>query len=181
MASPYTKTSIPERAIKLSSKFCAESPCNGVKEKLKSIVDYSKDEKIEMDKLNSKLSSYLTRVQKLEIENKELIKEIEETKTNWGQQTQDVSDTWNCINANELFKNFQVQKNWNRSKMNTKLWWLISGITSTLWRIWKQLLMWVTSELHTTTLSIGERWVQALGIANLTIYFTKSFHRLYNH
>ncbi len=92
MASTCTKTGIPERAVKLSSKYNPESPCAGVKEQLKSIIEFSKDEKNEMDKLNSKLSSYITRVQKLQIENKDLIKEINEVKTNWGQQTQDVGD-----------------------------------------------------------------------------------------
>ena len=80
-----------ERAVKLSSKFRTESPCAAVKQELTSIIDYSNAEKLELDKLNSKMSAYITKVKNLELENKRLITEIDETKQQWGNDTVEVN------------------------------------------------------------------------------------------
>lgn len=84
-----TKPNI-EREMKPCSKFIKESPCGNVKKQLEAIVDYSNNENHEMNKLNTKMSAYVSQVRRLEQENQEYTDQIAELKMTWGSQTKEV-------------------------------------------------------------------------------------------
>lgn len=88
--SAAAKSNIPERAVKVASHFPSENPCPQIKREISGIIEYSNAERQEMDKLNSKMSAYVGQVVKLEQENKELIDQIHDMRTNWGFETNGV-------------------------------------------------------------------------------------------
>lgn len=86
------KSNVPERAIKVASHFHSENPCPQIKREISGIIEFSNAERQEMDKLNSRMSAYVGQVVKLEQENKELIDQIHDMRTNWGFETNGVRD-----------------------------------------------------------------------------------------
>ena len=80
--------------MKLTSHFHAENPCPRIKREISGIVENSTSERNEMDKLNNKMSAYVQQVVKLEQENKELIEQIHNVRTNWGFETNGVSSRY---------------------------------------------------------------------------------------
>lgn len=65
-----------------------------VKKQLDAFLDYSNNEKVELFRLNGKMSSYIERVRHLENENTNLLIAISNMQANWGEETRKIRDEY---------------------------------------------------------------------------------------
>jgi len=83
-----------ERGVRYVSKSRSASPCEHVKQQLHAFVDYSNSEKTELGKLNTRMGSYLGRVKQLEGENTKLLREINDVKAHWGEESRQIREKY---------------------------------------------------------------------------------------
>lgn len=90
MATTIKRTTIIERGIRTKSK----SPAATVKQRLNTFLDNSTADKVELGRLNDRLSTYLNKVKSLETENSTLMREIYDMQSSWGELTRQVREQY---------------------------------------------------------------------------------------